>query len=243
MHNIGATIRRLESDVLNDNTPLASILRQVLILGGHISSKELRTWAESELQGYSDTMSDIPSYRKIPAQIKADTLSGMTQYTGQPISPQHLPEEARNQIKEEIYLPWGVGEIQATLQSPTRHIHLSMPGMAHLAGIMTAEQRRQGNPFFAVTSVYWVVSLASLQGVLDNVRTNLAKFFAELLATTPSSEGELTPEQVQAAAVSTIQITTGDNSPITLTAPFSYATHNSSASSMPALPDQKRNSK
>jgi hypothetical protein len=217
-------IARLERDVLDESVALSSLLRQVLILGGRASSEALRDWALCELKGYADAIDRLPAYRIIPAQIKVNTISGPAQFIGQEISARHLPEPARGIVKEEVGLPWGVGEVQATIRSnKSEHIRLGMPGMAQLAHLLTEDQReRQGNPFLVVTSVYWAVSVAAMEGLLDQVRTQLAEFVAELRANMQPGEVEPTSDQIR-EAVSTIQITVGDNSPVTVTAPIAYA--------------------
>ncbi|MFF0451188.1 hypothetical protein ACFYT4_33230 [Streptomyces sp. NPDC004609] len=218
-------LARLERDVLDDSVALASLLRQVLIMGGRASSEPLRTWARRELKGYTDAMNELPDYRKISVQLKADVIAGPKQFTGQEIGPQDLPESVRNDVKEEIGMTWGISEIQATAAGSKdgKHIRLGMPGMAYVARLMTKDQQElQHNPFLTVTSVYWSVSTAALEGVLDQVRTQLTEFVAELRATMPPGDEEPTSEQVR-RAVSSIQITVGDNSPVTVAAPVAYA--------------------
>lgn len=60
----------IERDLM-DNKPIADVLRKVVILGGRLSSVELRDWASTELNGY-ETSEELPLYRKIYAPLQAD---------------------------------------------------------------------------------------------------------------------------------------------------------------------------
>lgn len=234
VNDIPVGLARLERDVLDDSVPLASLLRQVLVMGGRSASEPLRAWAQRELKGYASAIDELPDYRKIPAQLEADSIAGGSQFKGQHISPRDLPEALRDTIKEEVGLPWGIAEIQATAShaGPGKHIKLAMGGMTDVARALTKEER-QRNPYIYVHSVYWSVSVAALEGVLDQIRTRLAEFVAELRATMAPGEEEPTPEQVRQAA-SSIHITAGDNSPVTVTAPVAYAERDATASILPS---------
>lgn len=211
---------RLEQDVLDDATSLASLLRQALVMGGLASSETLRTWAACELKGYDGNELHIPSYRRIPAQLKAHIIAGPRAFT-QDLAPHDLPASVRGVLQNEVPLPWGVAEIQAAVARVNRaeHIRLATHGMSDVARALT---RQAGDPFVEVTSVYWSLGAAVLEGVLDQVRTRLAEFVTELRAAMPAGEREPTLDQIRAAA-SAISIQTGDNSPVTVTAPVAYA--------------------
>lgn len=219
-----SSIDRLERDVLDESATMASLLRQVLIMGGRASSESLKTWAQRELKGYNEPSPTLPAYRKILASLKADITVGPNSFTGQEISPLDLPEFARNDITNELPISWAVAEIQATVKSASgEHIRLGIPNMSDLARHMTAHQRKlQGNSFLYVTSVYWSVSTSTLEGILDQVRTQLAEFIAEIRASMPAGTEEPTPELIR-HAVSVINITAGDNSPIKVSAPVAIA--------------------
>ncbi|HZR49483.1 MAG TPA: hypothetical protein VFB06_08210, partial [Streptosporangiaceae bacterium] len=101
----------IESDLLNDK-PLEDVLLKVLALGGRASSGPMRDWASHELNGYAESDSDLPSYRRVPASIKIDAVLGYNMIQGQTIGILSLPEAVRNDIKEEVELPFGVAELE-----------------------------------------------------------------------------------------------------------------------------------
>lgn len=224
-------VERLERDVLDDSVPLASVLRQVLVIGGHASSQALRTWALQELHGYTNSEAELPDYRKGYAPMRADARSVAWQTKGETITKYELPEFAREYYSEEVPIPFGVGKIESMIarSAPDEPIRLSPPGAAELVRFMTYERRGGG---VVVEAVYWAVDVSVLQDVLDQVRTRLTQFVAELRDVMPAGEHEPTPEQVH-RAVQSIQITAGDNSPISLTAPVAYAEEHSTAMASP----------
>lgn len=207
--------------MLDETVPLANILRQVLILGGHVSSQPLRAWAQRELKGYGGAAAEIPDYRKLPAQLKIDITNGPRNWA-QEIEPYNLPKEAREHITGQVELPWGAAEIQAMANAKDEHIRLAMPGMSYTAQLMTQEWQRSEGPFVSVDSVFWSVSRAAITGVLDQIRTRLTEFVAEVRASMSPGSEEPTIEQIR-EAVSSINIRVGDNSPVTVTAPVAVA--------------------
>jgi hypothetical protein len=100
---------------------------------------------------------------------------------------------------------------------------------------MTYERQQQG---FHIEAVYWAVDVSAFHDILDQVRTRLAQFVAELRAAMPAGEHEPTPAQVR-RAVQSINITVGDNSPVNLTAPVAYAEQDSTATASSPTPEEK----
>ncbi|MFF3312940.1 hypothetical protein [Streptomyces sp. NPDC002952] len=211
---------QLERGVLDEATPLAGLLRHALIIGGHASSHPLRQWALGELNGYARTDAEIPDYRRVPAPIQVDSVSSAWQKKGERISVLHLPEMARDVIKEEVPIPWGVGHLENLIQRtpPDEHVRIDLPGGAELRVLMNAKHRGRG---ISVEALYWSVSVSALHDIVDQVRTRLTQFVAELRSTMPAGSHAPTPEQVH-HAVQSINIITGDHSPVTLTAPVAY---------------------
>ncbi|MGC9382220.1 hypothetical protein [Streptomyces sp. MH13] len=213
----------LEGDVLDESRPLAPILRQVITLGGHAHSEPLRAWALRELQGYEGTDVPIPDYRRITAPLVMDGLVGMYQFREQPVSMFDLPDFARDSLGDELRLGQGVGQIESLIaRNPDQTVQLGPAMAAELAVFMSQNSPRQ------VLRLYWTVHPSALAGILDQVRTRLVQLVGELRAAMPQGQMDPTPDQV-AQALQSINITTGDNSSVTLTAPVAVAHHRGSA--------------
>nr|WBO79624.1 hypothetical protein SBE_003337 [Streptomyces sp. SBE_14.2] len=214
---------RLERHVLNEGRSLAPILRQVIALGGDAHSAALRTWALHELQGYEGTDVPVPDYRKIPAPLVMDGHSGRFQFREQPVSMFDLPDFARDSLGDELRLGVGVGQIESLVaRHPGQTVQLGPAMAAELAVVMSQNSPRQ------VLRVYWSVHVSALEGVLDQVRTRLLQLVGELRAAMPHGQQDPTPDQI-AQALQNINIVTGDNSSVTVTAPVAVAHRHGSA--------------
>jgi len=218
---------RLEQGLLDEAVSLKTLLHTIQLIGGRASSSTLQEWALLELQGYYDPQHELPSYRLVPAQIQADWRTIAWQATQQPISVLELPKAAQNVITEQAPIAAGVGQIETMVSGaqPGEAIKLALPGAQELARIMSYERRDRR---MVIDAVYWAVHPSALQDVLDQVRTRLVQFVAELRSAMPLDAGDPTAEQVN-RVVQHIWVLTGNNSPVTVTAPFANAEQGGSA--------------
>jgi hypothetical protein len=170
-------LAQIEDGALDSRTPLADVLRQCVALGGRAGSEKLRDWARRELDGYADGEDQLPKYRIIPAAIAVDGANIRWQFTGHQISTMELPEFARDVIKAEAPLPHCVAELEGMVASGET-IKLQHPGMPGLVSYMNSK----ADYGTAIHAMYWKVTRASIQGVLDTIRTTLVSLVAEMRA-------------------------------------------------------------
>ncbi|MER5854450.1 hypothetical protein ABT131_02255 [Streptomyces sp900105245] len=189
----GSLLAEIQRDVLDESKSLASVLRKCIVLGGEANSAPLRTWATLELRGYGPD-GELPDFRIIAASLHIDGVSGYNQISGQMISPRMLPEGIRDRIDETYELRAGVGEIEAMIQQAEgSHIHLGLPMGADIAALMN---RSLDNGVQQITRIYRSISVTSLRGVLDHIRTRLTELVGELRALMPDDQDSPTEEQV-----------------------------------------------
>jgi hypothetical protein len=186
-------LSEIERDALDDSVPVGTALRKCVALGGRSGSEALRDWATQELQGYGPD-DDLPEYRIIAAPLLLDGIAGNYKVTREQLPPMALPDFAREHIKEEVQLRDGVGSIEAMLKQA--EIKLMPVGASDLA--MYMNQKSVGR-FNHINSIYWGVSHASIEGVLDRIRTALVQLVAELRANMKSDETVPSPEVAQNA--------------------------------------------
>ncbi|MFG2334695.1 hypothetical protein ACGFMM_34550 [Streptomyces sp. NPDC048604] len=226
-------LEQLEGAVLDDNASLASALRRCLMLGGYAHHEELRTWALKELVGYADT--DVPDYRKVPAALEVildhHMGGGLLRNDVQRISHIMLPQHARDRgIGESAPITYGVKELEALVAHSDKRVHLAPPGSAEYALLMTAEQLKAGNSGTQIKALHWNVAVASIEGVLDHVRTRLTQFVAEVRAAMPPGQQDPNPSQIGDAAERAFNITAGDNATVNINAPKALADNGGTAS-------------
>ena len=188
---------QIERDALDEGASLAGALRKCIALGGRTGSEELRDWATVELQGYKDLKTTpLPDYRVVPAPLMIDGFSPNAQITGETISPWDLPDVVKDDIKSEVTLRQGVGEIEALIAQGDAEgiIRLGLPMGSEIAKLMNAENRHG-----RVTRIYWGVVPAAVRGVTDQIRTALTALVAEVRATTPRGDTVPTSDAIDQA--------------------------------------------
>lgn len=177
----------LEAAALDSSMPISDALRRAIALGGAVSSGPVRKWASRELTGYEDVdEDDVPSYRKLPALIQMDSISGYTVASHQTISPSSLPDFVKDKIKERVTLYFPIAEIEE-LAIRDEPIRLTLPMAADLARVLHTEWKL--DPYQQITAIYWTMASTSMRGVVDRVRTSLTELVAEIRAgLTPDSD-------------------------------------------------------
>ncbi|MEV7230931.1 hypothetical protein AB0M79_28520 [Polymorphospora sp. NPDC051019] len=192
-------LREIEREALNDAISLAATLRKCIALGAQTRNAELRDWAAQELNGYRDD-SEIPQYRIIHAPLVIDGATFHYHVTGEQISTFDLPEVVREHITEEVKFAHGVGDLQALLRNTERSgetsVNLAPPSSAEAVKLMNYERSNQGA---VVSRLYWSVSTARVEGVLDQIRTTLVRLVSEIRATMSDDASMPTPEQAAQA--------------------------------------------
>ncbi|WP_030303129.1 hypothetical protein [Streptomyces katrae] len=227
-------LEQLEGALLDDKTSLASALRRCLLLGGYAHHEELRTWALKELEGYAAD-DDLPAYRRVPAALEINAnvhhFGGITQYNGRRISPHLLPEPARERgVGEVVPILNGVKELEGLVARAEKSVFVAPPGSAEYALLMTLQQREAGNEDTEITSLHWDVAVASIEGILDHIRTRLTQFVAEVRASMPPGQQNPNPAQIGDAAERAFNISAGDNATVNINAPKAHAERGATAS-------------
>ena len=211
-----ALIEQIEREVHDPNVPIANVLRLCVTLGGRTGSTALRDWATRELQGYPSE-DDVPSYRVIGASLYIDNANRAgAKRIPQRISPQALPKEIRESIREEVRFTEPIAVLEKRA-AETEELRLTFGNSEQVAQYMTQEGWKSGQipQRQVVAGVYWLVNPVEIAGVVDQVRTALTVLVAEL-TTVVESDDALTSADADGAlsrAVPGIEIS-GDNNTV-----------------------------
>ena len=197
----GDLLAAIEDDIFQD-APIAVTLRKCIVLGGRIGSSELREWAARELEGYADQGS-TPDYRRIPAAIKVNAIAGNNVWTGQTISPNVIPEYAREMFAAGPTFYDGIGAIEEMARDARDGGGYLELTHAYSMDLCATIDKESGNPFQQTTALYWSVPAAGLFGIVERVKTRLAQLVGEMRARTPEGQ-ELPTSEVASEAVRTI---------------------------------------
>lgn len=170
-------LRDIQSGALDSSSSITDLLRKCVALGGAAGSRDLVTWATSELNGYNGSADELPEYRRVPAPLLIDGIAGWTQFRRQQIAPSSLPEFAQDAIREEVSLLQGIGTLEDfAARADGDAVILSPPGSAELIRHWNYEIDSDTQE---IHRLYWSVSKSEIAGVTHQIRNRLVTLIAE----------------------------------------------------------------
>jgi hypothetical protein len=190
-------LQDIQSGALDSRVSITALLRKVIALGGQAGSAELRDWATKELRGY-DPEDELPSYRVLTAPLLMDAATMRGQIRGQALSPSQLPDFAQDRINNTVHWREGIGQVEVLVRRTAGDDPVRLqPGLAQeLVHYMNASGQWQGQ----IERIYWGVSPAVLEGMIEQVRTTLTVLTAEITAHLPDGSS-LPPAEVATNAI------------------------------------------
>lgn len=176
-------LRSLRDHILNEDEPLAGLLRKCLMLGAETNSDALRQWARFELNGYGDHDERVPPYRQISgAPLALDISNGLTIIQNQTISRVELPQNAQEYVPESLILRQPVEELERLANLEI--VDFTNPGLAVAKTIVNAET----SPRQQIIALRFRIPGPMIVGILGQIRTRLVDLIAELSTSTPLAE-------------------------------------------------------
>ena len=149
---------------------MSTILRKCLVLAHTLHNDRLKTWAESELNGYHD---EVPDYRKTPAQAKGLFLGPAGAYINdQPIPAQALKKEHRHWA-EEVWLRQPIAAYESA--KPDSRMAFAWP-----AGLTALYERTFFQKRYALNRAWQEVPGSVAVGLIDTIKTRILRFALEL---------------------------------------------------------------
>lgn len=146
-----------------------------------------------------------------------DGLTARFKFREQPVSFFDLPDFARDSLGDGIRFGKSVGQIESLIAGqPGDSVRIAPPMAAELAVFMSQNSHRQ------VLRLYWTVDPSALEGILDQVRTRLVQA-GRRAPGRYAARPEGPDTRPGRTTVQSINITTGDNSSVTVTAPLAVA--------------------
>lgn len=175
-------LQSLRERILDEDEPLAGLLRKCLALGMETNSSSLRDWARSELLGYSDD-SELPDYRKTPLPpIKMDSVSGNRTITGQIITRLQIPPEAREYVAEEFHFRQPVEELEEL--SKQESLSFTSSALSYAQSLWNSNL----GPFQQIINMSFTMQASTITGILSKARTRLMEIIMDLTSETPLTE-------------------------------------------------------
>ncbi len=169
---------------------LSDLLRKCQILAFRLRHEPFKEWVTHELNGYPDD-SVLPDYRgSLRGEIKAD-LAGMfgraAKNVAVPLT--NIPEEVRERAVQFKFYQ-GVAMLESLIADArrTKETRIMSPFSAELAALTPVWQNYQ------TISMWLEVPVASVAGILDQVRSRALEFVLEIEAENPEAGATATGE-------------------------------------------------
>jgi hypothetical protein len=150
----------------NDPPPLTAVLRQCIVLANELKAPLLRTWAEQELNGYSDPKA-VPDYRIVRVEALGNFvgIAGL-QYNARPIPSSILRPEHR-WASESLSLTEPVSAYETTRNNPNNSRFYSWQ---HNMVAYYQDKLLEG---CVLMSAWQQVPNTAIIGILDIIRTRV----------------------------------------------------------------------
>jgi len=174
MKNISNWIDNIIEDLVNPNLKLSDTLLKVQALAFRIDNVNLKIWVENEIKGYVGK--EIPEYRKIPTAIMGNMIldagyRGVWTKKNCTLPVENLDIEIRHTLLS-IKIDSSVAEFQKMIESQGTY-HVTLPHM--LCNLFS----QKTHPWI-VDSVWRVINLNSIEGILTTIKSTLLNFLLEL---------------------------------------------------------------
>lgn len=176
-------IVKLQQMAQDDKIPVATLLRNALVVATKLGLEDFKNWVNFELEGYAD---DVPDYRRTNSRLMSWNM-----YTGwQPVQ---FEDAEVGEVFSKRGTTQPVSELEGLVRDRERKTALQMP-LPYSVQKMLSE----GTGFETQYTVF--TDRASILRILDTVRTIILKWSLKLEETQVVGENmSFTPEEKRAA--------------------------------------------
>ena len=159
-------IIELQKEALDKDTRISDLLRKALAVARKLKISDIEAWVLSELNGY-ESGSEIPEYRQVSGQIKA-----FNNYNGAWVPIMFAEEDADTHRRlTRRACGQAVSELEALI-----HDNPEQVGMQYSPEVQARLMKAADMPFPPML----LVSVSSLHGILDCVRTTILEWALKL---------------------------------------------------------------
>ncbi len=180
----------IQATAVDSTHPLSDLLRKCQVLAARLRHQPFKEWVSHELNGYPDE-TPLPRYRgPFQGEVKADLLGFMgasAKNVGVPLT--NIPEEIREEFRS-LNFYQGVGMLESLIADANRTGETALKSMysSELAAMTPVWQNYQA-------IAMWVeVPVASVAGILDQVRSRALEFVLEIETENPEAGTTATSE-------------------------------------------------
>jgi hypothetical protein len=169
------SINTIIQELVDPTVRLTDTLLKVQVLAFKIKNSKLKSWVDSELNGYNSTL-EVPSYRQVTTMVignlEQERFGGMLRRSRQPLPVEYLDKDIYDSLKE------------AKIQNSVSELELMVKGDGTCQipipyAISTKFNVVFGNEW-VVNTAWREISHTSLEGILGSIKSKLLTFVLEL---------------------------------------------------------------
>ncbi|MBP2510017.1 hypothetical protein J2855_003665 [Agrobacterium tumefaciens] len=189
-------LTEIQNDALNDSTPIATVLRKMLVLASHLDSDVLEGWVRYELDGYPKAV-DLPQYRLINMNFLASATNGYYKVDNTPVGSLVVRSATKIDDADVFKFRDAIGTIEPDILKTRDLLYVNM---------MNYAPALHGKIFevdYQIIDFKGVLSPSKVMGVLEAVRNRVLEFVLALRKKYPIADevdglNKPNPEMTQA---------------------------------------------
>jgi AbiTii len=160
---------------VDDKSQISTLLRSCLVLAYSLDNAKLKSWVDSELNGYAHT-DEIPDYRKVPAMAQGFFVGmGGVQINNQPLPPAALKEEHRH-FAETAILPLPIAAYDLAQHGTIEKTNPIIPWPPNL----TVFYQTKFFKGYVLNRAWQEIAPSCFIALLDTIRNRTLRFALEL---------------------------------------------------------------
>ncbi len=176
MSDIPNIVKQIQSDVLNPEIHIETILLKAKVLAHYLKNQEMKGWVKSELDGYLDA-DDLPDYRIKNAVLVGTFFNGAYRQTGRVIGESEIHPKLRKSFGK-IRFSQGIAELK-TIAKSNNNLNSPMSGdWVSMYNMFNSEMLSHG--LYQLTEAHHPIMNNSVIQVLSAVRNRLQDFVLEI---------------------------------------------------------------
>ncbi len=186
-------LRAIQSDAIESETDLASLLRKCKVLAAKLGSAEFGTWVDNELNGYKPD-DNLPEYRILENLHSKGNFSGPfgSSLKNADIPLMTIPEEFREPVSR-AYIILPVASIERLIEDSDGRSSVQEPWHPDFVALV----RRNIYQHLNCMQAWKVIPIPNLIAILDEIRNRVLSFVLEIEAEDPEAgEAEINSNPV-----------------------------------------------
>lgn len=166
-------LAEIENDALTDATPVATMLRKMLVFASRVESDLLESWVRYELNGYPSS-ADLPEYRRLRMNFKFTASNGYNGVENAPLAAWRIATATKVPDIHLLKFRDPIGTIDVNSLKSGDELTVDMMNYSHMLKGKLVE------PSYSIYAFWGILSPTEVIGVIEAVRNRVLEFVLEM---------------------------------------------------------------